>query len=172
MARGSYTDEFKALAVARYILNGGNLQGTAKEMGLEHKNTLRNWVQKHEESPDPLVEEKLEEAKDLILVQNTALAQAAYERLMETIPEASSKTANDIYKNAVNTIRTVQGKATQITENRGIDQNDLSQVVNAVMTALAEQSERSKLVRKLRSSGDDVVDAEVIEQPALGPAAA
>ena len=167
----SYTDEYKALCVARWFINDENTYRTAKDMGTERQNVM-NWVKKYQACDDDdkfaiLVKEKADEAKDMNLVKFGEVVEMAISQVKKELKNASAAQAAKIAKEFYELGRSERGipdKSVQHTLN--VDEKQIKMLLTDWRTAIMEgQAQRAKQIEALESG---VVDAEVVEDSTEG----
>ena len=117
--RTHYTDEQRAEALAALDANGGNVSGTADDLGIP-RGTLRRWDKARENAaPAQLRHEKRDDLADRMealahtLLDDVLDSENAAARRIGKINEVSTAIAI-----AIDKARLLRGEATNITENR------------------------------------------------------
>jgi transposase-like protein len=114
MAKRQYSDNEKASALAFLDFNGGNVQKSAKALGVPHK-TLDEWAKGRNQHPEvaDLRNEKKEDICDLI-------DSAVREMIQGSAGKASEANISQLWTSigiAVDKMQLLKGEATQITKD-------------------------------------------------------
>ena len=156
-SRTEWTDEAKAQIYVQWVANDRNVRKTSREFGIPH-GTLRYWTKEWEENGPPA------ELNDIIandayefVHHASRVREQAMLKLEELIPQAESKQLSAIATVVGimdDKIRLASGLATQRTENTYMLPSMGAFVEGLVGSAIDRASE--------------IIDVEVVEQPALG----
>jgi transposase-like protein len=155
--RARYTDEDKARVFVVLGANDGNVKRTARETGIP-ENTVRRWRDEWKKEGPPSVEHVEEAVGDFVndaeRVRNKALL-----AIEKKIPDAKVSELN----NTVGILTDKIDRARGLVDRRVVEhQLPSPDDIRAALGAFAD--EMQKLSRQREA---EIVDAEIVEQPAL-----
>ncbi len=158
--RRIYTDEDRARAYIVYTANGGNVKRTSRDAGVP-STTLRDWIKEWEENP-PAVDLVEQAAGDFLAdaerVRDKALVQLEA-KLGDATPSALVATVGML----TDKINLTKGLATS--RNETVHALPSPAEMAEALTAAFQGALQAAKQRDL-----EIIDAEVIEPPALPPA--
>jgi len=163
-SRTEWTDEAKAQIYVQWVANDRNVRKTSREFGIPH-GTLRYWTKEWEANgpPTELNDIIANDAYEFVHHANRVREQAML-KLEELIPQAESKQLSAIATVVGimdDKIRLASGLATKRTENTYVlpSKSDVKELMGAFVEGL---------VGSAVDRANEVIDVEVVEQPALG----
>lgn len=177
---GIRTKEEKAYTLAVLYSNDGNIKRTARETGV-HESTIRDWRNKQEKNPDPVIEELMRDAGNDIIIKGNkiiGLSQTILIHSMETIWKEiregtrSLSPADAVKLSTVGAIWTdkvvrAQGKPTSINEDRKtLDPKSAETALELYLPKMFEQATiRQRELEK--ADKPDTTDADVVDDVAV-----
>jgi transposase-like protein len=158
-----WSDEDKAAAYVVWVTNDKNVLRTARETGVA-QNTLRYWVAEWRKSgPPDAVADRVEGKVEEFVSRASRIRNSAMDKLEELIPEAEVKqmgTLGTIVGIMDDKIRLASGLATKRTETVHTlpSREDMKDLMSGFVDGLIGAAE---------SRAEEIVDAEIVEQPGL-----
>lgn len=161
-SRRRYTREEKAQALAAWKLNGENIKGTARELGID-PSTLKGWVRTYREAPDPLVAKAMAaveaEFVDRFIDTADETIFEAQRLLKEKLPNASAAQLSLIIAQQVDK-RNLLINNQKTSEQQAAGQSSGEEIANAITGWLDNVLKQSIE----RARGIEVVEAQIVEE--------
>ncbi|MDE2098590.1 MAG: transposase [Patescibacteria group bacterium] len=157
--RAAYSDQDKARVYVALTANNGNVKRTVRDTGIP-ESTVRNWKREFEKNPPPQdqVEAELsggDYISDLEQTRNEALA-----TLRRKIPAMNGSQLGVVFGILEDKLTRARGLATERTEH-------VHKLPSAEELALAGQMLAQGALQAAKQRQQEIVEAEVREQPAL-----
>lgn len=159
-SRRIYTDEDRARAYIVYTANGGNVKRTSRDAGVP-STTLRDWVKEWE--TDPPAVDLVQQAAGDFLVDAERVRDAALATLEKKLGDATPSALVATVGMLTDKINLTKGLATSRSET--VHALPPPEEIAAALTAAFQGA-----LQAAKDRDQEIIDAEVIEPPALMPA--
>lgn len=156
--RATYSEDDKARVYVVLLANDGNVKRTSRETGVP-ENTVRRWKKQFEKDGPP-AEEKVEEAASDFLEEADTVRFMALRRIKELIPESNKigelNTTVGILTDKIDRVRLPNKQVDHVHHLPPAD--EIRELMAGFAQGMAELS---------RARDEEIVDAEIVEKPAL-----
>ena len=160
--RRRYTREEKAQALAAWKLNGENIKGTARELGMD-ASTLKGWVRSYKEAPDPLVAKAMQHVEAEFVERFVDTADETIfeaQKLLKTkLPDSSAAQLSLIIA------QQVDKRNLLINNKKASEQQTTGQISGEEITGAIEGWLTNVLQQSIdRAKGIEIVEAQIVEE--------